>query len=223
MRGRAPWYGVAVAVYDWGYRRLRGLDRPTARIGPVLSVEWRRQRRTIRLADGTLLRRGARIGVLHLNNVRAAALHRNGSAPSAIGFELRRLFLASLRALAARAADGGPLAPLGAYSAMTLFHHRLPLLGFAPAAGDRPRWKHCVSLYERALLASLHPSGAAGLRRGVQREAGRVWIPRQALLARFGPGQQPGVGSRVSHRCHRIPGASSGTVAAGWQGSSRSV
>lgn len=167
-------------------------------------MEWRRLRRPLRLADGTRLSRGVRVGVLHLDNVRAVALHGNGWAPSAIGFELRRLFLTSLRSVAAQAADGRPLAPLRAYSATTLFHYRLPMLGFAPATGDHPIWPHCVSLYERALLRSLHPGGAPGRRR-VPREARRVWISRQALLARFGASQ---LGSAALHSSRDRPSRS---------------
>jgi YkoP-like protein len=188
-----PWYRRAVAVYDRSYRRLHGLDRPTARVGPVLSVQRRWMWRALRLADGTVLRRGARIGVLHLDNGRALALHGSGLDPGQIGFEFRRLVLSSLRALATQAVDGGPLAQLQAYSVTTLFHHRLPRLGFAPAPGDPSIGRQLVSRYERALLSSLHPAGRARLRRGDRDEARRLWISRQALLARFGriPGEQP--------------------------------
>jgi hypothetical protein len=182
----APWYRRAVVVYDWGYRLLHGLDRLAARGGPVLSVQRRRLHRALRLADGTLLRQGAQIGVLHLNNVRARALPGDGLHPSAVGFEFRRLFLISLHSIGARAADGGPLAPLQAYSATTLFHRRLPTLGFSPASGDRSIWRHLVTSYERALLSSLHPTGAARLRCGARREARRLWISRETLLVRFG-------------------------------------
>jgi len=190
---RAPWYRPVVVLYDWSYRRLHRLDQPAARIEPVLSVQRCRRWRALRLADGTLLGRGATFGVLHLYNVRALALHGAGQNPAMIGFELRRLFLTSLRALAARATDGGPLARFEAYSVTTLFHHRLPILGFAPAPGDRPICRHVVSFYERALLSSLHPAGPARLRSGARREARRLWISRQDLLARFGisPGEQP--------------------------------
>lgn len=187
-----PWYRRAVAVYDWSYRLLHGLDRPTARIGPVLSVQRCWLWRALRLADGTRLRRGAQIGVLHLDNVRTLALHGAGLNPGEIGFEFRRLFLSSLRALATQAADGGPLAPVKAYSVTTLFHHRLPILGFAPAPGDPSICRPLASLYQRALLSSLHPKGLARLHRGTRGEARRLWICRQDLLARFGtiPGEQ---------------------------------
>jgi YkoP domain len=182
----APWYRRAVAAYDRSYRLLHGLDRPAARIGPVLRVQRGRLWRPLRLADGTVLRRGAPIGVLHLNNELALALYGNGRDPGVIGFEFRRLVLSSLRALAIQAADGGPLARVQAYSVTTLFHHRLPLLGFAPAPGDPSLCRPLVSRYERALLSSLHPAGLARLRRRARGEARRLWIARQDVLARFG-------------------------------------
>jgi hypothetical protein len=86
-----------------------------------------------------------------------------------IGIEFRRLFLTSLRALAARATDSGPLARFEAYSVTTLFHHRLPILGFAPAPADRPICRHVMSWYERTLLSSLHPAGRARLGSGARK------------------------------------------------------
>ena len=181
----APWYRRAVLLYDRAYRLMHGLDRPASRLGPMLRVERRRLLRALRLADGTRLGRGARIGVLHLDNPRALALHGGGLHPIAIGLEFRRLFLASLRSVAAQATEGGPLASLQAYSVATLFHRQLPKLGFAPAPGDRSIWRPLVTRYERALLRSLHPTGSARLGRGTRREAQRLWISREALLTRF--------------------------------------
>ena len=178
-----PWYRWVVTAYDRSYRLLHGLDRPEAQVGPVLRVERRRLRRALRLADGTRLRRGAPIGVLHLNNARVLDLHRDGRGPGAIGFEFRRLFLSSLHALARQAAAGGPLAGLQAYSATTLFHRRLAMLGFSPASDPRSIWWSLVGRYERLLLDSLHPAGAARARRA---EARRLWIARERLLARYG-------------------------------------
>ncbi len=179
-------YRRVVIAYDWGYRLVHRLDRPAACIGPVLRVERCRLRGALQLADGTQLRPGIPIGVLHLDNKRVLALHTSGLRPGAIGFEFRRLFLISLQTLAAGAAEGGPLAPLGAYAATTLFHRRLPALGFTSAdGGDRSVWRHLVTRYERALLSSLHPAGTARLGRGTRTEARQLWISRAMLLARF--------------------------------------
>lgn len=180
MVDRARWLRWVVAAYDRGYRRLHGLDRPDAQAGPVLRVERRRLRRALALADGTRLRRGARIGVLHLDNARVLALHRDGRPSHAIGFEFRRLVLISLRSIAGQVAADGPLAPLQAYSATTLFHRRMPRLGFTPAVSERRAWARLVSAYERALLHYLHP---AARRRA---EARRLWISRERLIALYG-------------------------------------
>jgi hypothetical protein len=174
-----------VTAYDWSYRGLHGLDRPEAQAGPVLRIERRHLRCALRLADGTRLDRGSPIGVVHLNNARVLALHRDGLTPGGIGLEFRRLLLRSLRSMAGQAAEDGPLVALQAYSATTLFHPGLARLGFSPAPGDRSVWLGLVSGYERALLRCLHPTGTAR-RRGSRGEARRLWISRERLLALYG-------------------------------------
>jgi hypothetical protein len=174
-----------VTAYDWSYRGLHGLDRPEAQAGPVLRIERSHLRRALRLADGTRLDRGSPIGVVHLNNARVLALHRDGLTPDRIGFEFRRLLLRSLRSMARQAADHGPRASLQAYSATTLFHHGLARLGFAQAPGDRSVWRALVSGYERSLLRCLHPAAARARRRG-REEARRLWISRERLLVLYG-------------------------------------
>src|SRR5206468_5786299 len=91
-RARRP-YRWAVMLYDRAYRLAHGLDRPTARVGPALSLEVRRSWRTLTLPDGTPIASGERIGILHLNNTRIAAVHVNGQPPVAIGLEFRRWLL----------------------------------------------------------------------------------------------------------------------------------
>jgi hypothetical protein len=174
-----------VTAYDWSYRRLHGLDRPEAQAGPVLRIERRRLWRALRLGDGTQLDRGSPIGVVHLDNARVLALHRDGLAPDSIGFEFRRLLLRSLHAMARQAAEDGPRAALQAYSATTLFHPGLARLGFAQARDDRSLWRGLVSGYERWLLRCLHPAGG-GARRRAREEARRLWISRERLLALYG-------------------------------------
>lgn len=182
---RRPRYRRLVVCYDRLYRVLHGLDRPATQVGPALRVAVRRLWRARRLPDGTALARGARIGVLHLNNERLAALHVDGLGPMAIGLELRRLLFASLRALAAAVA-AGPFADVRAFVATTIFHERLQRLGFVPEP-RAPAWARLHAAYQRALLASLHPAGALRLRRLAYQEARRVWLSREALLARYGP------------------------------------
>src|SRR5438094_9476959 len=120
-----PWYRWAVMLYDRAYRAAHGLDRPPAQVGPALSIEVRRSRRARRLPDGTRVAGGDRIGVLHVNNARIAAVHVNGQPPLAIGLEFRRWLVTSLHELARLAADGGPLADVRASCADTIFQRAL--------------------------------------------------------------------------------------------------
>jgi hypothetical protein len=181
-----PAYRRAVVVYDRAYRWIHGLNRPSSEVGPVLRVEVRRGRGVRVLPDGTALRAGDRIGLLHLNNERLATIHIGGRSPLAVGLAFRRQFIASLRVLAALAAGGGPFSDVHAFSATTIFHDGLSrALGFVPEPGA-PAWSRVVAAYQRALLASLHPAGALRLSGSVSWRARRIWLPRATLLARYG-------------------------------------
>ncbi len=184
MPRAALWYRWVLAVCERSYRAFHRLDAGAAQVGPALSVEIRRGRRRLQLADGVLVDRGEPIGVIHLSNRRVAALH--GERPGAVGLVFRRRFVASLRALAARAADGGSFAPVRAFSATTIFTG-LERLGFAEASGDRVARAGFVAAYQRALLSTLHPAGARRLRRLTSRRARRFWISRERLLALYAP------------------------------------
>ena len=177
----------AVVVYDGAYRLLHGLDRAASEVGPALRVTTRRVRRRLVLPDGTPVDGGSQVGAIHLNNERVAALHGNGLTPVGVGLEFRRQFVASLQALAAVAAPGQPLADVTAFEAVTIFHQGLARLGFVPEP-DGLRWPRLVAVYQRALLASLHPDGALRLRHARYQEARRLWLSRGALLRRYGRG-----------------------------------
>src|SRR5262249_35712364 len=123
-------YHWAITLYDRVYRVWHRLDTPGADLPPALRIEIRRSFRTVRLSDGVVVRRGDRIGVLHLNNERVAALHRNGLSPLAIGIQVRRDMMASLHVLATLTTPGGRLADLRAVAAVTIFHHGLQRLSF---------------------------------------------------------------------------------------------
>jgi hypothetical protein len=181
-----PRYRRVVVVYDRAYRWIHGLDHPEAEVGPVLRVEVRRGRAARVLPDGTVLRPGDRIGALHLNNERLAKIHIDGRSPRAVGFEFRRQFMASLRALAARACPGGPLDDVLAFSVTTIFYNGMGgRLGFVAEPGA-PVWPRAVAAYQRALLASIHPAGTLRLSGTAYRRARRLWITRPTLLALYG-------------------------------------
>lgn len=185
-RGRRsrPRYRGAIMLSDRVYRRLWRLDRPAARVGPALCVKLERTWRHVTLPDGTGIRRGDAIGVLHLNNARVADVHLNGLPAAAVGLEFRRWLAASLHELARLADVPGPYAGVRAFTAVTIFHRGLSRLGFQlePGGVIFPR---LVGAYQRALLASLHPAGAPRVRSGGDRCARRLWLTREALLARY--------------------------------------
>jgi hypothetical protein len=181
-----PCYRRVVVACDRAYRWFHGLDHPDAEVGPVLRVEVRRGRVTRVLPDGTVLRPGDRIGALHLNNERLATIHVDGRSPRAVGLEFRRQFLASLRTLADLAAAGGPLSDVHAFSVTTIFSNGMgPRLGFVAEPGA-PVWPRAVAVYQRALLASLHPAGTLRLSGSAHRRAQRLWLTRPKLLALYG-------------------------------------
>jgi hypothetical protein len=177
-------YRWAVLLYDRAYRLAHGLDRPMAQVGPALCVEVRRSRLARRLPDGTRLALGDRIGVIHLNNARLAAVRVNGQSPLAIGLEFRRWFLGSLRELAHLTAAGGPLADVRAFCAITIFYRGLSRFGFRPERGGIV-WPGLTAAYQRALMASLHPVGPLRFRRATHAQARRVWLTREELLSRY--------------------------------------
>jgi hypothetical protein len=187
---RRPWHRWGVLAYDRLYRRLHGLDRPGSDVGPVVRIEVRRSPWARRLPEGTLVGRGDRIGILHLNNHRISALRESGSSPIAVGLEVRRELVASLRALAILARPGGPLRDVRAFMATTVFHQGLERLGFRPEPGARV-YLLLVAAYQRALLASLDTAATPRSDPAISRRARRLWMSREALLARYGHASVP--------------------------------
>jgi YkoP domain len=179
-----PPYRWLVASYDRVYRFLHSLDSSASEVGPAARIEVRRSHRTLHLADGTTIRRGDRIGVLHLNNDRVVALHA-ALPPIAVGLEFRRQLLVSLHALARLAGPGGWLSDVRAFEATTIFFHQwLGRLGFE-ADRDGLAWPGLVAAYQHALLASLRSAGPVRRGRATYRHAQRLWISREKLLAHY--------------------------------------
>jgi hypothetical protein len=169
-----------VTLYDRFYRYWHGLNDPAATVDPILRIETRRSHSSIQLADKTMVCAGDLICVIHLNNDRIGALHSECPSPTKVALEFRRQVLASLRELGRMTEPGGRLAGVRAFSATTIFHDALKRLGFA-ASGPLV-CPGLVAIYQRALLASLHPAGRSRLRRATYRRAERLWISRDKLL-----------------------------------------
>ena len=178
--------GFVVRCYNLAYRWWHGLTDPDAEVGSLLRIEVARYRGPlILLADGTEVRRGDRIGVLHLHNERVARLHTDDRATPTAGFKLRRAFLASLRELARRVVAGERYAGVRAFMAETIFHTDARRVGFEsrPLPSARSR---LVAAYERTMVAHYHPLGRRRAARLRSRDARAIWISRSELLCRYG-------------------------------------
>jgi hypothetical protein len=139
------------------------------------------------LSDGTEIAPGQPLGIVHLNNRRMAELHAGARGTHEAGLAFRRDILASARALALAAADGGPLAHVRVFRATSVFpdsmwrRFGLEHVPEAEFSGSR-----IVGVLQRAILAALHPGGEARTR-SATRESRRMWFSRDQLIARYGP------------------------------------
>lgn len=175
-----------IAVCDWAYRLWHGLDRAPADVPPALRVDVRHHRRALVLGDGAAIRRGDRIGVLHMNNEQVVQLHVRSLTPMALGLEFRRQLFASLETLAILSRQGGRFQDIVAFTAVTIFHHGLARAGFE-IEKDGVAFGPFTGAYQRALLASLHPAGRSRLLRLAEARPERLWISRGKLLALYSP------------------------------------
>lgn len=164
---------------QWFERRYQ--IRPIGEGGYVLRlgiVMYRGPRVT--LGDGTVVAAGDRVGELHLDNRRVAALHTEGRAGLRYRREVFRVLPVLARDLRTRPeyrainAVGGP-SLFWAEAALAGFEHR-PLPGFT-------RW--WLAWWERHLLAHYHPAGRRRLDQGRRTELRQLWISRRTLLERY--------------------------------------
>jgi len=179
---RSSLFRWPVQLYDRSYRPLHKQDRPVAQVRRALCPEVRRAYREHALPDGTVIRRGDRVGILHLNNARIATVHVNGLSLQAVGFEVRCWLLGSLDELARLATSSGPLATVRAFSATTIFSAALTRLGFQIETNGL-FFSRLVGAYQRHLMASLHPRGTLRFNIETHRGARRVWLTREMFAA----------------------------------------
>lgn len=134
----------------------------------------------LRFSDGTVVRPGSLVGELHMDNRRAAALHKEGRA----GFRFRSEVLRCLPALAHDLATRPEYEGIQAVCGASLFWQEATRVGFE----HRPfppvtRW--WLGWWERFLLERYHPGGRDRLARGHRTEVRQVWITRRTLLSRY--------------------------------------
>lgn len=181
-------FGLLLRWYDRTYLRVHGLRDAAAKVGPILRVEVRRHRGPrVRLADGTEVRWGDRIGILHLFNERIAEFHRDGYHARRAGLKARRAFIDSLKELARRVLEIDRYAEVKAFTATTVMHSAARGTGFEIRPLPSQCWSQIVAAYERALVAHYHPMGRHGAARARFGQAHAIWISREALVRRYGP------------------------------------
>lgn len=184
MSCQRPLYRWAIVTYDRLYRAWHGLAQPASEVGVALRIELRRSSHPVQLRDGTVVRRGDSIGVLHLNNDRVATLGASRTSIAA-GLELRRHLVASLHVLAERCRTDRQFACIHAFSATTIYYRGLNGLGFEEGS-DWLWWPRLVGAYQHSLSAVLRrQSGRLG-RGAERRNAKRLWLSRTTLIDRYG-------------------------------------
>jgi hypothetical protein len=137
-----------------------------------------------RFADGTELRTGDPLGVLHFDNARISAL--DGGTPRAVALQFRRVFFASLHELAALAAQDGTFGAIAVFRGIGWIRHgeRIGFLHEPAPAGWRARW---AILHVRLLVWAFTPRGGTAV--DAPKALTVSWLTRRALMERFGGGR----------------------------------
>lgn len=174
-------------VYGWlhGLQDLEIADRAYFRLG-LTRYHWR----PLRLPDGTRLRWGDRVVLLHLRGESVTELRSKANSPEEIGLALRHVVEASLEVLAGRLATDPELAGVRAVGAITHLWHATRLLGFESYPLLARRWARVVAAYQGWLMREHTPARRGRLRRrdaAGRDEARWIWISTAALLRRYAP------------------------------------
>jgi hypothetical protein len=131
--------------------------------------------------DGTVVKRGALAGEIHVDNRRAAALHEGGMG----GLRYRREVFRALPALARDLRTRPEYQAVEIVGGPSLFWDEARLVGFEHwTLPGITRW--WLTRWERFLLARYHPAGRRRLAEGNRRELRQIWMTRRTLLERYG-------------------------------------
>lgn len=155
----------------------------------LLRVQFSRYHgRPITLPDGTTVRRGDRVGKLHLNNPVVSRVAAEGSALRLLPM-LAGDLAALARWLASDAAPGG--GELRAIHGVTLLARGAARLGFTLRERPRALYTRLDGFFMTGLLALYNPAGLDRLRRGTTygREPVEIWMSRAELARRYGQRQ----------------------------------
>ncbi|MBI1894361.1 MAG: hypothetical protein HYS14_09640 [Candidatus Rokubacteria bacterium] len=173
--------------YDRVYQRLHRLQDLSLPEGTVLRLGLTRYRgRPLTLSDGSVIRRGDRIGIIHIHNEGVASLHAPDGTPHRGALIFLERFRASMRSLSGQMATGA-LADVRALTSTTVIFAAMARAGF-DVLPLRPRWwGRALGTYQRWLMARHHPLGNRRFKLDRFVESRAVWISREALLRRYGP------------------------------------
>jgi hypothetical protein len=187
-----------VAAFDRWQRRRLGIGEFCADPECILRLGFRTARVATELADGTVVRPGERIGVLHLWNEHMPRIPRAGP-DLAWAKTMNRLAVHSFRLLAGHVAGTPELGDVQAFvgefslvytpGAIRLLR-RLGLEVFDPVPPRGPiEWTvdRAMCLWIWLLRRAFNPASVRGLRpRELQRR--RVWLGRRTLVGLYGVG-----------------------------------
>ncbi len=194
-----------LAAWERLYRRRHRIR--AVRTTGVLGLELRRHHgRPVALADGTVVRPGDLVGIIHLMNERVRAIAAEGWQTA--GWREGRRDLAALAAWSRRQPpEGHPVA----YTATTILLPLAARAGFEIHPRPRSWWVRLEDWHFRSLLRRWNPRGSDRLRRGrgALRSA-EIWLSAAALEARYGEraGKASFARERRPIRCGSTPSTS---------------
>jgi hypothetical protein len=184
------------AVYGFALR-LRVVGHPQ---NSILRVGYcRHWGPSLTLPDGTLIRRGQRIGQLHFRNELMREIQAAAPGPVRALATLRARGLDGLMHLTQALGEDPALKDVQALFGETPLWRTISRLGFwvVPVPGRLRR--RVVSAYQRLLMRHYSPLALKRLERLGALESRVVWISRAQLLRFYGPGSQP---QRRRHPAH---------------------
>jgi hypothetical protein len=172
--------GLLDRLETWFERRYD--VRPIGEGGYVIRLGLIRYRGpALTFHDGTVVKRGALAGEIHVDNRRAAALHEEGRG----ALRYRREVFRALPALARDLRTRPEYQAVEIVGGPSLFWDEARLAGFEHwTLPSVTRW--WLTWWERFLLARYHPAGRRRLAEGNRRELRQIWMTRRTLLERYG-------------------------------------
>jgi hypothetical protein len=164
------------------YRRVFGL-RPVGDLIYLGRAHYRGPHKV--LSDHTRINRGDPLGILHVDNLRLAAIERRPGSPRHRAFVFVRLLRSSLALLAARIHIDPDLQDLVVFRGITWMPSRGRHLGFETEplpTSLRTRW---LTFHFRLMLYAFYAEAAPGQVGSLQPHV--YWLTRRQLTARYSP------------------------------------